>query len=67
MATDRERRVVARRLRGLAAYCEEHEMSLNDADWPGLLSSLIWNEDNGYCFYDDDCRRLADLIEPSCV
>ena len=65
MATDDERREVARRLRELADYCDENEMSLSDDDWPGILSDYIWPEDGGYHIYDDDCRRLADLIEPS--
>ena len=63
--TDDERREVARRLRELADYCDENEMSLSDDDWPGILSDYIWPEDGGYHIYDDDCRRLADLIEPS--
>ena len=64
MATDDERREVARRLRELADYCDENEMSLSDDDWPGILSDYIWPEDGGYHIYDEDCRRLADLIEP---
>ena len=63
--SDDERREVARRLRELADYCDENEMSLSDDDWPGILSDYIWPEDGGYHIYDDDCRRLADLIEPS--
>lgn len=59
-----ERREVARRLRELADYCDENEMSLSDDDWPGILSDYIWPEDGGYHIYDDDCRRLADLIDP---
>ena len=64
MPTDDERREVARRLRELADYCDENEMSLSDDDWPGILSDYIWPEDGGYHIYDEDCRRLADLIEP---
>ena len=63
--SDTERREVARRLRELADYCDENEMSLSDDDWPGILSDYIWPEDGGYHIYDEDCRRLADLIEPS--
>lgn len=63
MAID-ERRDIAQRLRELADYCDENEMSLSDDDWPGILSDYIWPEDSGYHTYDDDCRRLADLIEP---
>ena len=66
MATDDERREVSERLRELADYCDENEMSLSDDDWPGILSDYIWPEDGGYHIYDEDCRRLADLIEPSC-
>ena len=65
MTTIEERREVARRLRELADYCDENEMSLSDDDWPGILSDYIWPEDGGYHIYDEDCRRLADLIEPS--
>lgn len=64
MITDNERRDVARKLRELADYCDENEMSLTDDDWPGILSDYIWPEDSGYHIYDEDCRRLADLIEP---
>ena len=64
MPTDDDRREVARRLRELADYCDENEMSLSDDDWPGILSDYIWPEDGGYHIYDDDCRRLADLIYP---
>ena len=64
MINDTERREVARRLRELADYCDENEMSLSDDDWPGILSDYIWPEDVGYHIYDDDCRRLADLIDP---
>ena len=64
MTTIEERREVARRLRELADYCDENEMSLSDDDWPGILSDYIWPEDGGYHIYDEDCRRLADLIEP---
>ena len=64
MVTDDERRDVAERLRELADYCDENEMSLSDDDWPGILSDYIWPEDGGYHIYDDDCRRLADLIDP---
>ena len=66
MISDDDRREVARRLRELADYCDENEMSLSDDDWPGILSDYIWPEDGGYHIYDDDCRRLADLIEPRC-
>ena len=62
--TDDERREVARRLRELADYCDENEMSISDDDWPGILSDYIWPEDGGYHIYDEDCRRLADLIYP---
>ena len=65
MISDTERREVARMLRELADYCDENEMSLSDDDWPGILSDYIWPEDGGYHIYDEDCRRLADLIEPS--
>ena len=64
MIDDSKRREVARRLRELADYCDENEMSLSDDDWPGILSDYIWPEDGGYHIYDDDCRRLADLIDP---
>ena len=64
MITDDERSDVARRLRELANYCDENEMSLADDDWPGILSDYIWPENSGYHIYDEDCRRLADLIEP---
>ena len=64
MIDDSKRREVARRLRELADYCDENEMSLSDDDWPGILSDHIWPEDGGYHIYDDDCRRLADLIDP---
>ena len=64
MIDDSKRREVARRLRELANYCDENEMSLSDDDWPGILSDYIWPEDGGYHIYDDDCRRLADLIDP---
>ena len=65
MPTDAERREAARRLRELADYCDENEMSLSDDDWPGILSDYIWSEDSGYHTYDEDCRRIADLIEPN--
>lgn len=64
MATDEERMEVSRRLRGLCDYLDENELSLCDDDWPGILSDYIWPEDSGYHIYDEDCRRLADLIEP---
>ena len=59
MIDDSKRREVE-----LADYCDENEMSLSDDDWPGILSDYIWPEDGGYHIYDDDCRRLADLIDP---
>lgn len=64
MIDDSRRREVARRLRELADHCDENEMSLSDDDWPGILSDHIWPEDGGHHIYDDDCRRLADLIDP---
>lgn len=64
MISDDERKEIARKFRELADYCDENEMSIIDDDWPGILSDYIWPEDSGYHIYDEDCRRLADLIEP---
>lgn len=59
-----ERREAARKLRELCDYCDENDFVLDDSDWPGIMSDYIWPEGSGCHTCHDDCRRLADLIDP---